>query len=69
MVASATEDPLMNLEQIAAYASVGAGEVRRDMKRTPSDPRWLAGIKHRGRLKARRSAVNDWIDRGASPAA
>ena len=63
------DDPLMTLPEIADYAKVGAGEVRRDMKRTQTDPRFLPGILHRGKLKARRSAVNAWIDRTATPAA
>ena len=62
-------DPQMTPPEIADYAKVGSGEVRRDMKRTQADPRHLPGILHRGRVEARRSAVNAWIDRTATPAA
>lgn len=62
-------DPLMTLPEIAAYAKVGAGEVRRDMKRTKTDPRYLNGILHHGKLKARLSEVDVWIERNSKPAA
>lgn len=69
MSSDVTDDPLLTIQAIALYASVGAGEVRRDMKRAGDDPRRLAGVLHRGKLKARRSEVNAWIERNAQPAA
>lgn len=62
-------NPLLTIPDIAAYAKVGPGEVRRHMKRAATDPRFLPGVMHAGKLKARLSEVDAWIDRNSTPAA
>ena len=63
------DDPLMDLAAIAAYSGSSVDWVRRRAHLPSNHPEYLAVLKHAGKLKARRSVVNAWIDACAEVAA
>ena len=62
-------DPLLDIPSIADYAKTSPDMVRRAIKRAASLPDHLPAMKHYGKLKARLSDVDAWIDRTKEPAA
>ena len=64
---SAADDPVMSLAAIAAYAGTSVDTIRRAMRRGEDNPQRLQGHLRAGRLTARRSEVNRWLDAIASP--
>lgn len=62
------DDPLLDLAAIAEYTGDSIDYVRRRTKLPEAHPEYLPAIKHAGRIKARRSAVNAWIDRNSEAA-
>lgn len=61
------DDPLLDLDEAARYAAASVDYLRRAARRPHNDPERLAAAKHAGRIKVRRSALNDWIDRTTQP--
>ena len=56
-------DPLLDIPSIADYAKTSPDMVRRAIKRAESSRDHLPAMKHFGKLKARLSDVDAWIDR------